>query len=707
MATEPGPFQDSGNPKEIQTQDFGSLVLRVEKVGVTAPTVKPDPFAVYQVSLRINVADPPILNGLHWDIWRRFSEFAELHAEFGKPKLQVKFPPKTLWRKLSGEFLEERRQLLDQYLQALAGEPDRRNNESFREFIYPRKPVAGDQPALAGDRTTEDTDPAPVAKKSGDESLKPGSSGAQGHTPMSSAAAAVSVSDNNSYLAPGPISPFDPATPSSTKSQKEPPDPTCTNMSTLPPPSRLNFPRAPVIHASVCSSMRNCWQVGTAVDVYSNSTKSWRPGRVFAIGKTSGYPRSAQEDALTICYGDNRRSRKILPRSSLELRAARQDFLDDRSEEMDEKVNPEPASMATTTWSETVKSAREVLSQVNALEDQSRTPPPETETRTSAFQVGERVRFLDNQSPRGDNVHEGILLRNIGDVWRIAWATDSNKSKWVEEENIRKLRDTEKTLMLEGRTEGQRPKPALPKVIQQPGAAGNIPENMAVAMDNPQPGEDTTHPNIALLTSKDTATERRTPKPTQAPAPTKRPSAPTRTASVPMVAPAIREDSSRRKSKPKWMRWFSKKLDESNTLNKSSKKNPSRPQRTDQDLERKSQERATPSETFTVTNQLESLPNTPKGGTPKGAKETPPDGKIQVLDKLRVEIPGRAKQRKAKTKKKKSQRRRLDAHSDVDEPLPDRLPPDHTVNVLDPNTQRRLSRIRHHLVIKARRHSPA
>jgi hypothetical protein len=65
-----------------------------------------------------------------WTVWRRFSEFIELGASLqdalvgGKggqdlPPFDAKPPPKTLFPRLDDDFLSERQQLLDEYLDAL------------------------------------------------------------------------------------------------------------------------------------------------------------------------------------------------------------------------------------------------------------------------------------------------------------------------------------------------------------------------------------------------------------------------------------------------------------------------------------------------------------------------------------------------------------------------------------------------------------
>lgn len=389
------------------------------------------------------------------------------------------------------------------------------------------------------------------------------------------------------------------------------------------------------------------------LDVYSHSSKSWRSGRVFAIGKTSGYPREVQEDALTVAYGEGGRSRKILPRSSTELRSRHTDHLN--------------------------KDAEQTPALETVLENQSHSPPPSVAPAesTQSSEPGEKTEQPEERTSHQSSQQAPSRCTNLPNLENV----DSEKQV--------KTGDSGPPLHI--------PKVMLPKVP-------SIPENMAVSEPTPtaSAGGDTP----PLHTSKDTASERRPARHATAPAPsTKKPTAET-------AAP-------RRTSKtPKWLRWFSRSP--SNDTAKS-KKSPSPAsdnagddktrQKGDSNahrkssLERKSEERATSSEAFTVTNQMESLP--------EGEKEKPSkdeNGKIAVLDKLKVDVNGKqreVKKNNGKTSKSKRKKKSRPHPQSDDERLPNRLPPDHTVDIMDPNTQRRLSRIRHHLVIKARMHSPA
>jgi regulator of vacuolar morphogenesis len=96
----------------------------------------PKPHIVYTINIQANVRS--------WQMWRRYSEFADLHTELTKstgsaPPVQL--PPKhsfSILRSLhNSKLMEERRAGLEAYLRAIIGSKEEKWRESFvfREFL--------------------------------------------------------------------------------------------------------------------------------------------------------------------------------------------------------------------------------------------------------------------------------------------------------------------------------------------------------------------------------------------------------------------------------------------------------------------------------------------------------------------------------------------------------------------------------------------
>ncbi|OCH96467.1 syntaxin [Obba rivulosa] len=111
---------------------------------------EPKPHIVYRIEVQASVRS--------WQMWRRYSEFADLHVELTKSTgvpPPAPLPPKhslSLFRSKSDPvLLEERRAGLEQYLRAIvAAHDDRwRDNPAFREFLGVPVGRASMGPALA------------------------------------------------------------------------------------------------------------------------------------------------------------------------------------------------------------------------------------------------------------------------------------------------------------------------------------------------------------------------------------------------------------------------------------------------------------------------------------------------------------------------------------------------------------------------------
>lgn len=97
---------------------------------------EPKPHTVYRIEIQASVRS--------WQMWRRYSEFVDLHTELTKSTgaaPPAELPPKhslSLFRSHNNPaILEERRQGLEQYLRAILGAKDERWRESFafRDFL--------------------------------------------------------------------------------------------------------------------------------------------------------------------------------------------------------------------------------------------------------------------------------------------------------------------------------------------------------------------------------------------------------------------------------------------------------------------------------------------------------------------------------------------------------------------------------------------
>lgn len=100
---------------------------------------EPKPHTVFRVEIQASVRK--------WQMWRRYSEFSDLHTELTKstgssPPAQL--PPKnsmamsmSRWRAANGNLLEERRSGLELYLRAILSAKEEKWRESFafRDFL--------------------------------------------------------------------------------------------------------------------------------------------------------------------------------------------------------------------------------------------------------------------------------------------------------------------------------------------------------------------------------------------------------------------------------------------------------------------------------------------------------------------------------------------------------------------------------------------
>ncbi len=76
---------------------------------------------------------------LGWDVYRRFSEFVDFHANLGSLRQVPELPPKKIAlgrKKFDPSFLEERRRALESYLVAVVRQAGLEHSEvdDFLEF---------------------------------------------------------------------------------------------------------------------------------------------------------------------------------------------------------------------------------------------------------------------------------------------------------------------------------------------------------------------------------------------------------------------------------------------------------------------------------------------------------------------------------------------------------------------------------------------
>ncbi|XP_051556471.1 sorting nexin-16-like [Myxocyprinus asiaticus] len=72
-----------------------------------------------------------------WVIFRRYTDFSQLHDKLKEtfPVFNFVLPPKRWFKNFSTEFLEERQQGLQDFLQDLVANKDVNNSKAFREFL--------------------------------------------------------------------------------------------------------------------------------------------------------------------------------------------------------------------------------------------------------------------------------------------------------------------------------------------------------------------------------------------------------------------------------------------------------------------------------------------------------------------------------------------------------------------------------------------
>ncbi|PCH33603.1 syntaxin [Wolfiporia cocos MD-104 SS10] len=108
---------------------------------------EPKPHVVYRIEIQASVRS--------WQMWRRYSEFADLHVELTKSSgaaPPAELPPKkslAFFKARDAAFLEERRAGLELYLRAILSAKDDRWRESFAFRDFLGVPV-GKQPGADG-----------------------------------------------------------------------------------------------------------------------------------------------------------------------------------------------------------------------------------------------------------------------------------------------------------------------------------------------------------------------------------------------------------------------------------------------------------------------------------------------------------------------------------------------------------------------------
>ncbi|QRW05032.1 hypothetical protein RhiLY_04031 [Ceratobasidium sp. AG-Ba] len=132
----------------------------IQSVHVRSHETRPDPkpHTVYRIEVQGPVRS--------WQVWKRYSEFTELHDELAKSTGEsppAPLPPKhslslSFRRSINDEkLLEERRAGLETYLRAIvsAKDPKWRDNQSFREFLNaPRSNTSNAGDGVASQFTT-------------------------------------------------------------------------------------------------------------------------------------------------------------------------------------------------------------------------------------------------------------------------------------------------------------------------------------------------------------------------------------------------------------------------------------------------------------------------------------------------------------------------------------------------------------------------
>lgn len=90
------------------------------------------PKAVVFYTIRVNY----LPSALSWTIDKRYSNFDDLHSELASKFISIPtLPGKTFWRRTSNEFLEERKQQLDEFLKYIISRPEILASEELRAFL--------------------------------------------------------------------------------------------------------------------------------------------------------------------------------------------------------------------------------------------------------------------------------------------------------------------------------------------------------------------------------------------------------------------------------------------------------------------------------------------------------------------------------------------------------------------------------------------
>ncbi|ETO26086.1 PX domain containing protein [Reticulomyxa filosa] len=123
----------SGTEQQLQEHVL-TANMKVEITTTGASKVQPksgQAFVAYNVVIKDGI--------LKWQLWKRYSQFAELHESLKKvlnSKLP-EFPPKQMIRRFNIDFVNTRKNKLQQYINALIRLPVALQSKELREFFIP------------------------------------------------------------------------------------------------------------------------------------------------------------------------------------------------------------------------------------------------------------------------------------------------------------------------------------------------------------------------------------------------------------------------------------------------------------------------------------------------------------------------------------------------------------------------------------------
>ncbi|EKX43523.1 hypothetical protein GUITHDRAFT_175447 [Guillardia theta CCMP2712] len=113
---------------------------RVQSATITGTEVREEggkKFTVYKVELRSEIGP--------WVVWRRYRQFHELDAKIKErnPSFPGRLPQKKMGGNMKPEFVEERKNFLQQYLKDLVADPNAAGSPEFRAFIDANRSCSG------------------------------------------------------------------------------------------------------------------------------------------------------------------------------------------------------------------------------------------------------------------------------------------------------------------------------------------------------------------------------------------------------------------------------------------------------------------------------------------------------------------------------------------------------------------------------------